>query len=185
MPENIAIKKRGKQRKIDSVGKLTDKFKKAKAVFMTDYRGLTHQQMETLRKSLKKAEGDFVVAKNTLLKRALKEWNSEIVPKFEETLKNPTAALFAYGDEILSIKEISAFIKINQLPKIKLGVFSGNVATEADFNRLATLPGRNVLLATLVSRMNGPLYGLHYALSGNIRKLVTALNNVKEKKPAA
>lgn len=184
MPINIAKKKQGKQRKIDAVAVLDNKFNKAKAVFMTDYRGLTHQQLETLRKGLKKTKAEFVVAKNTLLKIAMKNWNKDIVGKFDEVLKNPTAALFAYGDEISPIKETAAFIKTNQLPKIKLGVFGGNVATEEDFKKLSALPTREVLLAMLVHRMNSPISGLHYALSWNLLKLVTVLNNVKEKKPA-
>lgn len=172
------------QRKVDSVSKLTDKFGKAKAFFLTDYRGLTHQQLEQMKKALKKVEAEFLVAKNTLLKIAL-EKSQPVNAKSEEItkeLKNPTATLFAYGDEISAIKEVANFIKTTQLPKIKIGFFGGNLATEADFQKLASLPTREVLLATLVGRLKGPMYGLHHALNWNLQRLVVALNNIKSKK---
>lgn len=179
------------QKKVDEVKALTDKMSRAKAMFLTDYRGLTHQQLESLRKVLRKVEGEYVIAKNTLLKIALdaahkggsQEMKDEIT-KLQAELKNPTAALFAYKDEIEPIKAVAAFIKTHQLPAIKIGLFGGKASTAKEFAKLATLPGRDVLLATLAMRLKGPMYGLHYALRYNMQALVTALDNVKKKKPA-
>lgn len=173
------------QNKIDQVKILKDKLSRAKALFLADYRGLTHQQLESLRKNLKKAKGEFVIAKNTLIKIAIKENKSVAesdTEQFDNELKNPTAALFAFGDEVAPIRVLSDFIKNNQLPKIKIGLFGGKVAKEADFKKLAALPTRDVLLATLAMRMKSPIYGLHYALRWNLQGLVTTLGNIKEKK---
>ncbi len=179
-----AIKIRGKQRKIETVDSIKEKLTRTKAFFVTEYRGLTHQQMEQLRRALKKVEAEFLVAKNTLLKLALD--NSKIklenIKTITSELKNPTATFFAYGDEIAAIKTLAKFIKTVQLPKIKIGFFDGKSATEEDFNKLATLPTMEVLLATLVVRLKSPIYGLHYAMSWNLRKLVTVLSNIKDKK---
>ncbi len=175
------------QKKIDQVKLLTDKIGRAKTFFLADYRGLKHQQLESLRKVLKKVEGEFVIAKNTLLKLSLKKnatMNDDTMSQLENELKNPTATLFAFGDEIAPIKALSDFIKAHQLPKIKIGFFAGKVATEADFAKLASLPTRDVLLATLAMRLNGPIYGLHYALRWNLRRLVIALDQAKSKKVA-
>lgn len=166
------------QKKIDTVADLKQKLEKAKAFFLTDYRGLTHQQLEQLRKGLKKVEAEYLVAKNTLLKLAMKSFDKA----FENELKNPTATLLAYGDEIAPIKELANFIKNAQLPKIKLGFFGGKVATESDFKQLATLPTKDILMSTLVSRLKSPISGFHYALNWNLRRFVTVLENVKSKK---
>lgn len=179
-----------RQKKIDNVAALKDKLAKTKALFLTDYRGMTHTQMETLRKALKKVQAEFVVAKNTLLKIAMKQCNNlptqagDIMLQLEKELKNPTATLLAFGDEMAAIKELAFFIKNTQLPKIKLGFFAGKLATEADFTKLSALPSREILLATLVARLQSPISGLHYALSWNMRQLVTVLSNVKGKKLA-
>lgn len=175
------------QKKIDQVTILKDKLAKARAFFLADYRGLKHQQLENLKKSLKKADSEFVVAKNTLLKLALKEdtrMENAGMQELEKELKNPTATLFAYSDEIAPIKTLSEFMKVNQLPKIKIGFFEGKIVSEADFLNLASLPTKDVLLATLAMRLNGPIYGLHRAMQWNLQRLVVALDQVAKKKQA-
>ncbi len=173
-----------KQRKIDSVDFLKQKLEKAKVFFLTDYRGLTHQQLEQLRRALKKVEAEYLVAKNTLFKLALEKSKIQIsnIKDITQELKNPTATLLGYGDEIAPIKELANFIKTVQLPKIKLGFFGGKIATSSDFNTISTLPTKDVLLATLASYLQSPISGFHYALRWNLQRFVTVLNNVKGKK---
>lgn len=168
--------------KEQTVKELKEKLTRAKAVFLSDYRGLTHQQLESLRVNLKKVQGEFVVAKNTLFSLAFAEIFKDKFESIKEHLKNPTATLLAYGDEINVIKVFANFIKTHQLPKIKIGLFSGEITNEAQFNKLATLPTREVLLGTLVARLKSPLYGLHYALSWNLNRFVTVISNIKSKK---
>lgn len=170
------------QKNVDAVKNLTEKLGKAKSVFLTDYRGLTHQQLEQLRRALKKVEAEFLVAKNTLIKIALKANKMADSEKIETELNNPTATLVSYGDDIAAIKVLSDFIKKVQLPKVKLGLFGGKLATLADFNKLASLPTRDVLIATLAARLKSPIFGLHYGLKWNLNKLVYALIAVKAKK---
>lgn len=172
------------QRKIDTVTTLKDKLARSKAFFFADYQGLTHQQLEQLKRALKKVQGEFVVVKNTLLKLALENSKIQItnVKELGSALKNPTAALFAFGDEIATVKELAVFMKNTQLPKIKIGLFAGSLTTEADFQRVASLPNREILLAILAYRLKSPLHGLHYALSWNLQRLAVVLNNIKNKK---
>jgi len=176
------------QKKIDTVASLKTKFEKAKAIFLTEYRGLTHQQLEQLKKSLKKVEAEYIVTKNRLVKIAMQECKNARMEnttkeELEKQLINPTATLFAYGDEIAAIKELANFIKARELPKIKIGIFAGKIATVADFQKLANLPTRDVLLATLAVRLNSPISGLHYGLNWNLQRFVTVLSNIEEKKP--
>lgn len=178
----------GKQKKIDSVTELKTKIDKSKSLFLADYKGLTHQQMEQLKKALKKVEAEFVVTKNTLLKIALKESlklkdQKDAISEFEKNLVNSTASLFTYGDEIAAIKEMAKFIKTRELPKIKMGLFSDKIASDKDFTQLANLPAREVLLSMLVSRLQSPISELHYALNWNLQRFVTVLGNIKDKKP--
>lgn len=173
-----------KQRKIEAVTILEEKLQKAKALFLADYRGLTHKQLEDLRRKLKKVEAEFVVAKNRLFKIALKNWKSELSEKFEESLKNPSAVFFSYGDAMNAIKTLANFIKNTQLPTIKLGIFEQKVVSASEFNNIAALPSRDQLIALLALRMKSPLYGLHYALNWNLQKFVLALKAVKNNKSA-
>lgn len=179
---------KNREKKIAEVGALVEKLEKTKLLFLADYQGLTHKQLEDLRKQLKKVKGEILVTKNRLLKIAIKETKNaafaaeDTVAHLEKMLEKPTAAILAYGDEIEPIKALAAFIKTTQLPKIKSGMFGGKPATDTDFKTLSHLPSRDVLLATVAMRLKGPLYGLHYALRWNLQGLVTALDNVKSKK---
>lgn len=165
-----------KQKKIEAVGILEEKVKRAKAVVLTDYRGLKHQQLEGLKKALKAVEAELVVSKNTLLSRALA--NSEV----SSSLAGPTATLFAYNDVIAPLKELAKIIKLLKMPTIKLGIFEGRLISAGDVLKLAALPSREVLIAQVVGGMKAPLYGLHRALSWNLQKLVMTLKAIENKK---
>lgn len=170
------------QKKIETLQKLTEKLAKAKTFVLTDYRGLTHQQMEKLRKGVKKAGGDFIVAKNTLLKLAVEKTNLPQGPELESQLFGPIAILVSYQDEIAPLKEVARFIKQFQLPALKIGLLSGKIIEAKELIAIANLPGREVLLERLVGQLNSPLYRLHYALTWNLRKLVLTLKAVENTK---
>lgn len=166
------------QRKIDAVNSLTEKLGKAKVAVLADYRGLKHKQLEELRRALKKTNGEFVVAKNRLILRALGDKAESLKDKLTES----TAVLFAYADEVAPLKEMLKFFKTAGIGKTKAGLMGSTVMSDADLATFATLPSREVLLGKLVGQLNAPIQGLHYALSWNINKLVWALNAVKAKK---
>ena len=171
-----------RQRKIEAVNALQEKLQAAKAFFFTDYRGLTHKQLEDLRKSLKKVSAEFIVAKNTLLKLAIHKLPDHAKQELESALNNPTAALLIHGDAVNAVKTVAKFIKNFQLPKIKIGFFEDRIASEDDFKKLAVLPNKEILLATLVMRLKSPLYGLHYALNWNLQRVVSVLESIRSKK---
>lgn len=166
------------QKKIDTVAELTDKLSRAKAFVLTDYRGLKHKQLEELHKLLIKVEGEFVVAKNRLFKRALGDKANDLESHLHET----TALLFSYADEVSPLRELLKFFKIAGYGRAKVGIFGGQLFGEADVARLASLPTRQALLGQLVNQLNAPIQGLHYALSWNMTKLVYALDAIKQVK---
>ncbi len=175
------------QKKIDTVSLLTDKISRAKAMVFVDYRGLKHKQMEEIRKILKKLEGEFTVAKNRLMVRALAQKRSNLVDEqqgstFAKFLTDTTATLFSYADEVAPLKELLKYFKTAGAGIPKGGLLGASVLTDTDVTRLASLPTRHILLSQLVGQLNAPIQGLHYALNWNINKLVWALQAVKSNK---
>ena len=168
------------QKNVNVLSELTDKVSRAVSMIFTDYRGLTHKQLEDVRKKIKKVKGDLVVTKNTLLLKALTE--TKKAPS--ELVKHdaPTATLFAYEDAIAPLKELVKFFKVIGLGSFKGGILEGKLLTIDEVDRLATLPSRPQLIAQLVGQLKAPLYGLHNALSWNMRKLVWTLEAVKSNK---
>ena len=174
---------KNRQKKERMIAELVEKVGKSKAMVFANYQGLTHQQLEGLKKNLKKSDAEFVAIKNTLLKRALEgKFDTEAT---KDHFNQPTGALMIYGDIVEPLKHLNKAIKDFKMPVIKFGVIEGNVVSSADVVKIATLPPLPVLQARLLGQMKAPISGLHRALNWNLQQFVLTLNAIKEKKPAA
>ncbi len=171
-----------RQKKVNIVASLSDKFTKAKAVVFTNYQGLTHKQIETLKKAIKPLEGEFVVAKNSLVTRSLDE--NKIKLGEDHVLEGPTGTLFMYNDIVAPLRALAKLIKELNLPSVKFGIMDNDFITTEQVLKLSSLPTREVLLAQLVGGLKSPIFNLHRALNWNLQKLVLTLNAVASAKPA-
>lgn len=169
-----------RQKKETIVAELLQKTEKAKGMVFTNYQGLTHQQIENLKKALKSSDAEMVIAKNTLLLRTLKDKISENSEK--EQFVNPTAVLFLYNDIVEPLKHLAKTIKEFKLPAIKFGILEGKILNDKDVLRVSTLAPLPVLRAQLLGNMKGPISGLHRALNWNLQKFVMTLKAIEEKK---
>lgn len=172
------------QKNIQKVQELSELLAKSKAVVLTDYSGLPVKKQSQLRQQVKNAGGQIMVVKNRLFKLALKE-KTKIPKDIEESLQGPNAFLFAYEDEIAPIKALIEFSNQNDLPKTKIGIMfkpENRILTLEEIEYLASLPTRDQLLTQLISTINAPRYRLVNALSGNIRKLIYTLKEIKNNK---
>lgn len=169
-----------RQKKEQLIAELVEKVGKSKAMVFANYQGLTHQQLEGLKRELKKSEAEFVAIKNTLLKRALE--GKVDIEATKDHFNKPTGALFIYNDIVEPLKHLNKAIKDFKMPVIKFGVMEGKVVTDADVVKIASLPPLPVLQARLLGQMKAPISGLHRALNWNLQQLVLTLNAIKEKK---
>lgn len=160
------------------VAKLKEKGEKAKALVFTNYQGLTHKQLEELKKAIKKVDAELVIAKNSLLNLALKDKSPKTS---DQKLEGPTATVFVYSDIMEPLKELAKSIKQFNLPALKFGIQEGLVLTGDQLLKLATLPSKEVLLAQVVAGLQSPISGFVHALNWNIRKLVITLKAIENK----
>ncbi len=170
---------KNRQNKEKLVAELLAKVEKSKGIVFTNYQGLTHMQLEGLKKSLKKVEAEFVATKNTLLNRSLEPLTSHLSPP---TFEGPTAALFIYNDIVEPLKQLTKTIKEFKLPIIKFGILEGKIVTDQEVTKIASLPPLPVLQAQLLGQMQAPISGLHRALNWNLQSLVMTLNAISQKK---
>ena len=105
------------------IAELTDKFRNADAIYLTEYRGLTVPQISDLREKLGR-DTSYAVAKNTLARIAAKEAGIE---GLDELLAGPTAITFVNGDAIAGAKVLRDFAKKNKALIIKGGFYDGTV----------------------------------------------------------
>ena len=171
---------KGREKKEQIVAEIADKVSRSKAMVFTNYQGLTHKQLEELKKALKGASAELVVTKNTLLKLSLDKQGVKADGQ-DEGFNNPTAVVFAYEDIILPLKSLAKTIKNLGLPTIKFGILDGQALTGEQVLKLALLPSKEVLLSQLVGSLKASIFGLHRVMSFNIQKLVLTLSAIQQR----
>ena len=166
---------------IQIVSEIQQKAEKAKSILFADYRGLKTQNINDLRSKIKEEGGEVLVAKNTLIKEALKKAKIDL-SNVEDDLKGPTTAIFSYEDAINPIKTILEYAKKSELPKVKSAIIEGSYLNMSKVQELSNIPTKVILIARLLGGLKAPLSGFTNVLGGVTRKFVYAVNAIKEKK---
>ncbi len=74
------------QTNVEQVARLKELLSDASAVFVSEYRSLTVSQMTEVRAKLREAGGEMKVAKNTLMRIAMKEAGLPVVEDMTQAL---------------------------------------------------------------------------------------------------
>jgi len=164
------------------VDALTAKLVEARAIYVTDYQGLTVGSVTDLRRRLHNAGVEYVVVKNTLALRALK---AAAVPGLENHVTGPTAFALSQGDAAAAAKVLTDFAKEFEKPALKAAIVDGRAVTPEQVKRLAQLPPREVLLAELAGALQAPMAGFVGALSGLLSTFVGAVEALKSQRANA
>ncbi|GAB4546208.1 MAG: 50S ribosomal protein L10 [Anaerolineae bacterium] len=142
-----------RKKKEQLVADYVDRFSRSNAIFLTDYRGLTVSQLESLRARIREAGGSYSIVKNTLAIRALEAAN---LPVPEDMLNGPLAIGFAYEEAPAIAKVLSDFARETDILQIKGGLMEGKVLSPAQVSSLASMPPREVILAQLLGLIQQP-----------------------------
>lgn len=169
-----------RQAKADAVDELKTKVSEAAAVVLTEYRGLSVQELADLRADLRKAEAEVKVYKNTLARIAVSELQLE---PLREYLEGPTAFAFATGDPVLLAKALADFAKKASALELKAGLLEGRVLGPDEVKQLASLDSREVMLATTAGMLQSPLARAAALFAAGFQNLASALAQLKEKLP--
>lgn len=162
-----------REKKEELVQQYITQLKESEAVIFTDYRGLTVNDMQQLRRQVREAEGSLLVVKNTLIRLALQDANMTIEDDF---LTGPLAIGFCSQNVPGVAKAITDFADDNDLLQIKGGWMEGKVLDVAAIERLAKLPPLEVIQAQLLGVINAPASQLVGVIAGGVRQLVNVFN---------
>jgi large subunit ribosomal protein L10 len=100
----------------------------------------------------------------------------------QEHFVGPCALAITYEDVVTPAKVLIEQEKKSEHLKIKIGQIAGRVVELEGIKRLAELPGREVLLAQVLSAMQAVPASLVRTLNGILTKLVFALKAIESKK---
>ncbi len=167
-----------KDKKTEKINELKDMFLNSAASVAVCYSTLKANDITMLRKKMREAGITPVVTKNSLVKKALAEAKLEI----DETILDKPV-LFGFGpDEVELSKILTDFVKDYESVEVLGGLVRGETADNTKIKVLASLPSRQELQAKLVGTIAAPISGFVNVLSGNLRGLVNALNQISKQK---
>lgn len=167
-----------KQQKQHILQELVDHIAKQTSITFVDYKGVTVHSLSTLRSELKKLSAQLVVAKKTLLAKALTEKGIDINTA---SMEGQVAAIFAYADSVGVVKAAAAAMRTNEHLKFIAGYFEKQIQTKEQMEAIATLPPKDELLARFVGSIASPLSGFMNVLQGNIKGLAVVLQAIAQK----
>ncbi|TAL51210.1 50S ribosomal protein L10 [Patescibacteria group bacterium] len=161
------------------VDELSQKLGKMKSVVFTSISGYTMDDANLLRQKGREVGVEVMVAKKTLLNKALENNGFTIAP---DELEGSILTTIGLDDEVAAAKLIAEFAKDREAIQIVGGILEGKFVGRDAIKQLATLPSREQLLAMFVRSLNAPISGFVNVLAGNLRSLVYVLNAIKTAK---
>jgi large subunit ribosomal protein L10 len=143
---------------------------RSQTLALAEYRGLTVEHLNALRKQARDKGVYLHVLKNTLARRAVTGTPFEVA---SDAMVGPLIYGFS-EDAVAAAKVIADFAKGNDKLVIKAGAYAGKALNVDGVKALAAIPSKEVLLAQLAGLLKSP-----------ISRTARVLAAVAEKKAAA
>lgn len=150
-----------REQKHQEVTLLKGTFTSAKSAVVLGFKGLTVVKDTAFRKSIRESRAQYRVSKNTLLRLAVKETPFEVLTQH---FKGSTAVATSEGDIVALAKAVNTFLKDNPAASFKGAILDGKAVSVQEFQAIAELPSRDVLISKLLYLMQYPVSGLAIAL---------------------
>lgn len=143
-----------RQRKEELVAQYVDMLERSRGIVVTEYRGMTVQQLNDIRGKLRETNASYTITKNTLLKIAL-EKTGMTVPY--DLLNGPVALVVAYEDLPKTVKAVLDYADDNEIIVLKGGMMGDSAFAEAELEAISKLPSLDELRAQLLGMTTMPL----------------------------
>ena len=167
--------------KSEKISQMKEKIEKAKVAIVTDYKGLSVEEITKLRRSIQKEDGDYMVTKNTLAKIAVKGTEYEVLA---DSLTGPVAIAFGFDDQVAPAKALAKFIKETKKGEILAAAMDGKLLSASEVKALATLPSKQEIYAKMLGCINSPASGIANSINAVMSSLTRAMAAVRDQKSA-
>jgi len=164
-----------KDQKNQVVSEVAEALTSSKMTVVAAYQGTTVKAIQQLRRDARENGTKIRVVKNRLVIQALQQVNNL---KNVDTNALNGQLLYAFNseDEVAPAQSLAAFAKTN--PTIEfVGAISaeGKFLSADDVKALATLPGKEQLIAQVINTLLSPINDVTNALSGNLHALLDGI----------
>jgi len=176
----VGLNRQQKAAMVEEVGAMVAT---AQSIVVAEYRGLDVEAVTRLRKEARKQGVQLRVLKNTLARRAM---DGTPFAGLADKLVGPLVYGFS-ADPVAAAKVLSTFAKDNDKLVVRAGAMPNHVMDETGVKALASLPGREELLAKLMATMQAPIGQFVRTLNevpARFVRTLAAVRDAKEKQAA-
>ncbi len=172
-----------KTEKAEIISSIAEKVKRAQGMFLTDFTGVNVEELTKLRNSFRQNGVEYLVVKNTYLKKAL-----ESVGGYEgvyPSLKKPTGVAFSFDDPVAPARVIHKFHETNKdLLKCKVCIVANEIYDGNKLTEFAKMPTRGEIISSVLGSLQAPASNLVGVLNAVARDLVAVIDAIEKKKAA-
>jgi large subunit ribosomal protein L10 len=157
-----------KEKKVETVDQITEILKECSVIVAADYRGLTVDQINALRRQLFSKKIKLQVVKNTLARLAAAKAGKE---GLSPLLVGPTALAFGFGNNVADpAKILIEYQRVSKLEMdIKGGFIDNKLLSKDDVTALSKLPSKEVIIAMLLGTLQRPITSLLSIMNGPLQ----------------
>jgi len=156
-----------------AVAELRQALSEATCLYLADYRGLTVEEVNALRRKCRDEGVTYRVVKNSLAKLALA--GTDKAP-LVDVLTGPNGAAWTSGDPASPARVLVDYAKDNNAFEVKEAVVDGRKLTPAEVEQLSKLPSTDVLRAQFLSVLVAPMQQLTSIIAAPMRDIVGVLD---------
>ncbi len=171
-----------KSEKTALVEDLSSSFGRASIALVSEYRGMTAAESTEMRKRLRAVRGEMRIAKNTLVRHAIKGTKFEAL---DSNLGGQISLILSYEDPVVLAKTFTGFGPLGDKLKLRGAVLDGKVLTAAEVEALSKLPSREVIFSQLLGLLNAPATQLVRLLNEPGSYLARVIDAIGKKNGAA
>ena len=155
---------------------------KASFAVITDFKGMTVEELTNLRVVLRNAGGEYLVVKNTLARIALTDGTHNAI---KDNFHDNCGVAFGFDDPVAVAKALSDFAKQSKLFQLRCGSLEGKEMSAEQVEALAKLPSKEQLLGQLLGTMNAVPTNFVSLFANVVRGLLYALKGIEDQKSNA
>ncbi len=167
-----------KEEKTALVEEISQGLGRASIALVSEYRGMTAGEATEVRRRLRAVRGELRVAKNTLIRRAIKDSSFAAL---DGKLGGPVGLILSFADPVELAKTVTGMRELGEKFKVRGGVLDGRPLSAEEIQALAALPPREVILAQLLGLIMAPATRLARLLNEPGSALARAVDAIGKK----
>jgi large subunit ribosomal protein L10 len=164
------------------VAEVNEVARSAYSAVAAEYRGLTVDEMTSLRREARNNGVYLRVVKNTLAKRAVEDTDFACM---QEGLTGPLVLAFSQEDPGAAARVIKDFAKEHKRLEVRMLSIGGQLLGPSELETLAKMPTYDQAVSMLMAVMKAPVEKLARTMKEVPGKLVRTLAAIKDAKEAA